>query len=166
MRFIGIDPGIRGAVAMIDSKGKAHIYDTPIKNRKTRTRKSKKTNDYDLKACRKLLKYLTKKKAKIMIEGVHPFLGSKVANFLLGRSKGLWEGLCGGLGLEYEQAHMISWTRYWFGKKKRENKKASNIKKAKKLFPEAKKYFKLKKHDGRADALLIAEYCRRQNGSS
>jgi hypothetical protein len=163
MRSIGIDPGISGAVALIDSKGRAHIYDTPTKIRKTYSRKKKQTKDYDLRKCRKLLKQLTKRKTKIFIEGVHPFLGSKVSNFLLGRSKGLWEGILVGLGLEYELVPMISWTRFYFGKKKRENKKASNIKRAKKLFPRSKKYFRLKKHDGRADALLIAEYGRRQN---
>lgn len=159
MRYIAIDPGIYGAIAMIDSKGKAHIYDTPIL---INPKKKKRAKEYDLIKARELLKRLTKKKAKIFIEGVHPFLGGKVPNFLLGRSRGLWEGLIVGLGLRYELVPMISWTRFHFGPKKREKKKKSNIRKAKKLFPKAKKYFILRKHDGRADALLIAEYGRRQ----
>jgi len=162
MRFIAIDPGIRGAIACIKSNKEVKIHDTPTKTWEAKSRKDKETKDYDIQACRKLLRKLTKgKKAIISLEGVHPFLGSKVSNFLLGRSKGIWEAIITSLGLEYNLVPMRSWTIEFFGHKKREDKKASNLKKAKKLYPQAKKYFKLKKHDGRADALLIAEFTRR-----
>jgi hypothetical protein len=167
IRFIGIDPGKNGGIAIIKSSGKIKIYDTPLKLHEAPSRKNKETKDYDLPKCFKILKKITKGKRVIIgLEGVHPFLGSKVANFLLGRSKGIWEALITSLGLEYRLIPMLSWTTEFFGREKREDKKASNLKMVRKLYPKADKYFKLKKHDGRADALLIAEYCRRQNGRS
>ena len=168
MRIIAIDPGIRGAIARIKSDGSLKVYDTPTKTWEAKSRAGGTTKDYDIKACRKLLKKLIGKNKKVIIalEGVHPFLGSKVSNFLLGRSKGIWEALISSLGYDALLVPMRSWTAFWFGTKARKNKKKSNLKKVKKLFPNAIHHFRLKKHDGRADATLIAEFIRRKYGSS
>lgn len=166
MRHIGLDPGIKGAIACIYSDGTVKIYDTPTKLWEAKSRAGNTTRDYDIKKCRKLLKKLIGKNTKIWLEGVHPFLGSKVSNFLLGRSKGIWEALIVSLGYEYALVPMRSWTTYFFGPKARKDKKKSNLKKARKLYPRAKKYFTLKKHDGRADSLLIAEFGRRKHNES
>jgi hypothetical protein len=164
VRVVAVDPGLHGALALIKEDGSVKIYDTPIRLWESKSRANKETYDYDIRACRKLLKKLVNgKKTKICLEGVHPFLGSKVSNFLLGRSKGIWEATIVSLGLDYSLVPMRSWITYFFGKEKRKDKKKSNLKMASKLFPEAKKYFKLKKHDGRADSVLIAEFVRRNS---
>lgn len=158
MRFIGIDPGITGSVSVIKPNGEVKIYPTPTLIRKTRSRKKNRTKDYDLVKCRKLLKRLTRRRSQIWLEGVHSFLGGKVANFLLGRSRGIWEGLIAGLGLTYNLVDPITWSCFFFGKGKRENKKKLNRRRVVKLYPSSKKYFKLKKHDELSDSLLIASY--------
>lgn len=166
MRFIAIDPGIKGAIALIKEGGSLKVYDTPTRTWEAKARANKETKDYDIKECRKLLKKLIDgKRTVISLEGVHPFLGSKVSNFLLGRSKGIWEAIIVSLGHKYNLVPMRSWTTFFFGTKARKHKKESNLKKVKKIFPKSTYHFRLKKHDGRADAALIAEFSRRNYGS-
>jgi uncharacterized protein YabN with tetrapyrrole methylase and pyrophosphatase domain len=173
MRYIGIDPGLSGAIAVIKKK-KVRIYDTPITRVIVPSRgKHKSVRDYDLPGCVKLLQKIATRKDLIMLEGVtaRPITGC-VANFSLGRSKGMWEGLITALGLKYKTVHPTTWSnevldKVKFSKDKekrkeqKKKKKTRDIKKAIKLYPNAKKYIDLKKHADRADALLIAEYARR-----
>ena len=51
--------------------------------------------------------------------------------------------------------------RVWTFKRKALDTKAMSLERARRLFPALADKLKLKKHDGRADALLMAEFCRR-----
>ncbi len=78
---------------------------------------------------------------------------------------GLWIGICAGLGLRYELVTPQRWQKEMLAGMQG-GKDASCIR-AQELFPEAdlKKGPRSKKlHDGRSDALLIAEYGRRTYG--
>ena len=188
MIAVGIDPGASGAVATISSKGKVRLYDTP--NRKVDIAK-RTVKDYDIDGCVTLLKKLSEKKCYITLEDPKAFyFSSKVANFSLGRSKGIWEGILSALGLQYQLVSPATWkkvmleqhTKGWKisrGKQKAKvkrynerikkkggkgvkkiDKKLESLKAAKRLFPLVE--IDPKRHD-QADALLLAEFGRRQD---
>ena len=171
MRWIGVDPGLAGAVALIKDNGEIRVKKVPTITVKVANRKKKTRRDFDIEGCKELLQSYIGKKTKIFIEGVHPLLASKVANFNLGRSRGIWEGVIIGLGLKYELVSPGAWKNYYFPLKKgrrkeKHKKKEAAMKKALKLFPEAKKYLKLKKDIDKADALLLAYFGKVKYGSS
>lgn len=170
MIHLGIDPGIGGAIAKIHH-GHVKVYKVPTIVRNIKGRKKKTVKDYDIEACVQLLQELVHwndhhdfSDCKVWIEGVHPFLGSKVSNFNLGRSKGIWEGIVKALGLEYELVGMLRWKNEFLGSERNKGagRKKESIQVAIELYPKLKKKFKLKKDSDMAEAVLLAEYGRRQ----
>jgi crossover junction endodeoxyribonuclease RuvC len=82
--------------------------------------------------------------------------------FTMGRGLGTWEGVLAGLGIPYELVTPQRWKKALMdgmGK----DKDASRLQ-AIRLFPAIAGQLARKKDDGRADALLIAEYGRRTRG--
>jgi hypothetical protein len=171
MIHIGVDPGVGGAIARIHH-GRVKVYKVPTIIRKITGRKKKTVKDYDIKACVELLKKLKHyhrhdkgiTRVKVWIEGVHPFLGSKVSNFNLGRGKGIWEGIVIALGLHYELVGMLRWKNEFLGseRNKKGKRKKESVQIALELYPKLKKYLKTKKDHDMAEAVLIAEHGRRQ----
>jgi len=170
MIHIGIDPGVGGAIARIHH-GRVKVYKVPTVIRKIAGRKKKTVKDYDIKACVELIKKLSYThrhdkgitEVKVWIEGVHPFLGSKVSNFNLGRGKGIWEGIVKALGLDYELVGMLKWKNEFLGSERAKDgrRKKESVQIARELYPKLKKLKTKKEHD-MAEAVLICEYGRRQ----
>ena len=82
-----------------------------------------------------------------------------VSTFNLGIHYGTLLGILKTLKIPYEEIAPKKWQKAMLGSGRRtrkENKKLS-LEKAKSLFP----YLNIGKHDGKSDALLIAEYGRR-----
>lgn len=182
MIYVGIDPGITGAVAVISdtllSGDKAiEFYDTP-----TLQIKSGKTikNVIDIAAAVGILRKFgptTIGNVCVIIEKVQAMPGKSSAAlaaagesrqsmgatsaFNFGMGYGIWLGIIGALNIPYEQVHPATWKgKMMAGMTK--DKDASRSR-ALQLFPQAAESLKLKKHHGRADALLIAEWGRRTN---
>ena len=152
MIYVGIDPGLSGAVAFIYADGTVSVHDTPVikveKNGKNR-------NVYIAAAMQDLLKKHWDK-SHVALELVGPMPGNgAAAMFSMGHGLGLWEGLIVATGIPLTYVRPQAWKKM-FGLDKDKNK---SILKAKQLFPTAD--ITLKKHDGRAEALLMAEYLRR-----
>jgi crossover junction endodeoxyribonuclease RuvC len=87
-----------------------------------------------------------------------------VSNFTTGHGYGLWRGLIVGLGFPYETVH----PRTWKGAMSLDGDKGKSFLLAKQLFPSVADSFKKPKGrvdslDGRAEALLLAEWARRKN---
>jgi hypothetical protein len=143
--YYGIDPGAKGAVACISSEGVFKLVeDLP------------KTDE----AWLDLLQIdYTGPLSYCAIEDVHALpRQSTVAGFTFGKNVGKAELLAFNLAAAEEPLRVTpqKWKKY-FGLSR--NKKES-IELAKELFPEASELLTASK-DGRAEALLIAEYCRR-----
>jgi crossover junction endodeoxyribonuclease RuvC len=156
--YIGIDPGLTGAVAAIDGAGHLlRLADTPTlvvrSGRKDR-------NEYQLgEMVDILLPYSDQRgDAFAAIEAVNAFPGQGVTSmFRLGYGLGLWEGITAALGISLEKVQPQRWKKTMLngmGKLK-----GAAMLKAQRLFPTAE--LRLKKHEGRAEALLIAEWLRR-----
>ena len=156
MIYVGIDPGLSGAVAFIYEDGSVSVHDTPVikveKNGKNR-------NVYLAATMCDILKIQGDK--HVALEKVGPMPGNgAAAMFSMGHGLGLWEGLIVASGIPLTYVIPQAWKKM-FGLDRDKNK---SILKAKQLFPTAD--ITLKKHDGRAEALLMAEYLRRTLHSS
>ena len=161
--LIGIDPGLSGAVAKLCQFG-VTLHDTPtIDVSKGKCKK----REYDIAAMRAILCEDDLASCFVVIERSQAFPDQgAVSNFTTGRGYGLWLGLLVGLGIPYETVH----PRTWKGAMGLDSDKAKSFLLAKQLFPKVADSFKKPKGrvdslDGRAEALLLAEWARRKNES-
>jgi crossover junction endodeoxyribonuclease RuvC len=162
-KFVGIDPGLDGAIAMIGD-GRPEIYDMPVVT-KLRRRKGKKVkvrqvDEGELVSIMETLPSV----CRVIIEDVHAMSGQGVtSSFSFGRSFGIVLGVVAALGFAYVLTSPQRWKRELalIGRDKN-----ASIMKAKRLFPTAAKYMTKASHHGRADALLLAEYGRRITNDS
>jgi hypothetical protein len=166
--FLGVDPGLDGALAVLGEDGSCAVYDTPtllIGGGKGHRRA------YAVSQLRALFEGIVLRddrehrvntvRLQAAVELVHAMPGQGVRSmFSMGYGVGLWEGLLAGLGISYERVTPQRWKRAMLDGMGKE-KDASRLR-AMQLFPGASLH--LKKHHGRADALLIAEWLRRTTG--
>jgi crossover junction endodeoxyribonuclease RuvC len=183
--FIGIDPGKTGGVAIISPSG-IKLIDCPVIETETKV-KSKKPNLtlIDQLVDKGTVKSKAKPKTKITtksnpalmaselaqsitsnsiiaIESVHSMPGQGVrSTFDFGMNFGIWLGVIAALNIPMELVTPQEWKKHYglIGK----DKDASRII-AVQLFPQMAMELKLKKYNGRAEALLLAEYLRRKAG--
>jgi crossover junction endodeoxyribonuclease RuvC len=166
-RIISIDPGVTGAVCVLDPDGNIEFYDTPtVKVKSGKTFK----NMLDPMAITILLQSLAlDRDVTLTIEKVNAMPGrgkngelqtiGATSAFNFGMGFGIWIGVISALYIPFQQVHPRTWKKLvMFGMDK--EKDASRIK-AMQLYPKTAKDLNLKKHHGRADALLIAEWTRR-----
>jgi len=149
--FIGIDPGLSGAIAAISPIGINFIDCPTIKvNGKTKPNPTLMASE---------LKQLVTLNSIIIIENVHSMPGQGVSSmFSFGMGYGVWLGIVAALNIPVEFVSPQCWKKYYgLGT----DKEASRVK-ALQLFPNEANNLKLKTHHGRAEALLLAEYLRRK----
>ena len=147
---VGIDPGKKGAIAFVDKDTlEAEVYLMPqfvvdlISMLKSRQRS--------------ILLVVLEKQQPFPRQGI-------VSTFNLGEHYGIIKGILHTLGIPYEEISARKWQRKLLGnfttvnhKDRRKLIKTLSLKKAKALFPMTD----IGNHDGKSDALLIAEYGRR-----
>lgn len=166
--FIGIDPGLDGAVCVIQDDGaeKLHVglFDTPTLN----VGRGKVTKrDYAIPGMVALLEPAGGGRfggrCSVALEAVHSMPGQGVAStFTFGKGFGVWLGILGALGLPYDLVPPQRWKASLMNGMGLD-KDASRLR-ALQLYPQLADELKRKKDNGRADALLLAEYLRRQYG--
>ena len=155
-RVIGIDPGLTGAVCVLNGKT-CEFHDTPImvvlSGGKKRTR-------YQPEQMALLLRPWENCDAVVALELVHAMPQQGTASmFSMGFGYGLWRGIAAGLCLAVESVTPQAWKRAMLGKGAGADKNAS-ILRACTLFPQAAPYLSRKMDHGRAEALLLAAYLR------
>lgn len=157
MIFIGVDPGLTGAIAYLKEDGTVNgpIIDMPII-------KIKKRHDFLVANVVGCFLGADGAIANVMvgIEALHAMpnrMCNGVGNFSLGRSSGMFEGILTALRIPFQKIPPKRWQKLLLDGMPHE--KGSSVVVAKRLFPDVD--LSLKKHHGRADALLIAEYLRR-----
>ena len=151
MIYIGIDPGIKGAISSIIQNESVRIVRTmPMAITEADTRQSI------------LFALGGEPEYKAIIEKVHAFPGQGVTSmFTFGQNYGFLRGCLVSLGIPFEEVTPQKWQKeFGLSKKKNESKtdyKKRILQKAQNLFPEAD--VKLQT----ADSLMLAEYLRRQD---
>ena len=157
--YIGVDPGLHGAVAMINEMGNLiSVQDTPIIHVKRGTGGK---NVYVETQMFALLQALSETGtiACVGIENQHSRPGQGApATFSQGFGFGLWIMALAALKLPYEKIEPMNWKKAMSIPPKSD--KSASIVKALQLFPRADIH--RKKDDGRAESLLISEYLRRK----
>ena len=151
--IIGIDPGLGGAVAFVFPEPEhTYVVDTPTRAKAVRGR------EYRLGDMLALLRRevggvgLRMRPACAIEKTTRPAK--------LTRGAGIWEGMLTALGVPFELVAPQRWKRA-LGLP-RGATKGQSIVLAQQLFPELADQLQRKRDDGRAEALLIAEWRRRQ----
>jgi crossover junction endodeoxyribonuclease RuvC len=148
---IGIDPGLSGAVAVLSLSGTlVALHDTPTLTLKVqRGRKQV----YDVPGMVTLLRPYAGLPCHVMIEESQPMPGQGTRSmFTVGLGYGAWLGILASLALPYTSVRPAVWKQaFSLGR----DKEASRLR-AMQLYPAAD--LRLKKHHGRAEALLLAAY--------
>lgn len=151
MVLIGIDPGLAGAIAVLDANGTLEaLTDTPTLTLKVQrgTRQV-----YDVPGMAAMLKPYAALHTHVYIEESQPMPGQGTRSmFTTGYGYGLWIGLVTTLQLAYTPIRPGIWKRSLaLGK----DKEAARLR-AMQLYPGAE--LRRKRDHGRAEALLLASY--------
>ena len=151
MYTIGIDPGLQGSVAILDSDGILQgLVDTPTLSVKVQRGIR---HVYDAPGLVALLQPYASLHSHVVIEASQAMPGQGTrSTFTTGYGMGLWIGILATLELPYTSVRPGVWKRSLaLGK----DKEASRLR-AIQLFPGAE--LRRKKDHGRAEALLLAYY--------
>lgn len=160
-RYIGIDPGLSGAIAfMADDGTLIEVYDMPITPVKTQS--GKRQNIVTAPALAGMFRahnidgvYQT----TAFLEHVHALPGQgTVSMFNFGMSYGIVRGVLGALEIPYEIITPKTWQKLAVVQGKDGGRTKASM-----LFPTFAQRFQRKKDDGRADAVLIAYAGRKRN---
>ena len=153
MIIIGIDPGISGAISIVENKKILEVYDTPTmidgKKNKRQINSAQVTN---------IIKERLNsgKKVVVVVEHVNAMPGQGVTSmFNFGQSFGVIKGICAALNLPIHFVRPVKWKKHFNLIKT--NKDASRTKVIE-VYPEISDKLHRKKDSNRADAILIALY--------
>ena len=153
MIIIGIDPGISGAISVVENKKILEVYDTPTmidgKKNKRQINSAQVTN---------IIKERinTGKEVVVVVEHVNAMPGQGVTSmFNFGQSFGVIKGICAALSLPIYFVRPAKWKKHFNLIKT--NKDASRTKVIE-AYPDISSKLHRKKDSNRADAILIALY--------
>lgn len=149
--IVGVDPGMTGAVAMLPPPPEPPILtDIPTNLHKGRRR-------LDLGQLRRLV--AQHRHAVWVVEAVHPHpKHGTIAGFVLGESYGALRGLL----VAYRVQHSLVSPQRWKGDLHVPADKELARRRALDIFPQLEPMLARKKDHNRAEALLLAEWLRRQ----
>lgn len=150
MKILGVDPGINGAIAMIesDSMRLLELHDMPTMELQVGRSHRKKVHAQVLAQIIKMWE-----PDKVLIEQVNAMPGQGVASmFSFGRAAGIVEGVCAGMELPVTFITPQEWKR----RMRVTGGKDGSRQRAAELYPQHSIQFARIKDDGRAEAVLIA----------
>lgn len=149
--YIGIDPGKTGAACLL-APDKISLHDWAG----------------EAKAAKKLSDWNAEFDLSVVIEHVNSFKSDGHAfAFRFGVNFGIWRGICAALFIKPALIYPATWQSLYlpgWNKKGVDNKQTA-IEVAQRLYPAIKNVVYLKKHNGRADALLLADLAKRRGSN-
>ena len=153
MIIIGVDPGINGAISIIENKKILEVYDTPTmidgKKNKRQINGAQVTNIFKE-------RLNSNKEVVVVVEQVNAMPGQGVTSmFNFGQSFGVIKGICAALSLPIHFVRPTKWKKHFNLIKT--NKDASRTKVIE-SYPKISSKLHRKKDINRADAILIALY--------
>ena len=153
MIIIGIDPGVSGAISILENKKIIDIFDMPTmidgKKSKRQINGSQVTNIIEE-------AINDDKEVVVVVEHVNAMPGQGVTSmFNFGQSFGVIKGICSALRLPIYFVRPTKWKKYFNLIKT--NKDASRTKVIQ-AYPEISNQLSRKKDSNKADAILIARY--------
>lgn len=166
MLTIAIDPGLSGAIAAMDESGLRGMHDMPTRPIPKASGKTR--NEVDPRKLRDILRALipADEKAIVVMEAMHAFMGSGTrvgsmsSQASLAATKAVICTVCELSGFDVAFVTPREWQRlYGIKATPSETTKQQSLRLARSLYGISP--FPLAKHDGRADAVLIARYAQR-----
>ncbi len=153
MIIFGIDPGISGAISILENKKIIEIYDMPTmidgKKNKRQVNGSQVANIFKEKID-------VNKEISVVVEHVNAMPGQGVTSmFNFGQSFGVIKGICSALSLPIHFIRPTKWKKHF--NLINTNKDASRTKVIE-IYPEISSKLSRKKDANKADAILIARY--------
>ena len=153
MIIFGIDPGISGAISVLENKKVIEVFDMPTmidgKKNKKQVNGAQVTN---------IIKERldVEKEIAVVVEHVNAMPGQEVTSmFNFGQSFGVIKGICSALSLPIHFVRPTKWKKHFNLIKT--NKDASRTKVIQ-VYPEISSKLSRKKDANKADAILIARY--------
>ena len=153
MIIVGIDPGITGAISILENKKILEVYDTPTmidgKKNKRQVNGAQVTN-----IIKERLN--SNKEIIVVVEKVNAMPGQGVTSmFNFGQSFGVIKGICSALSVPIYFVRPAQWKKHFNLIKT--NKDASRTKVIE-VYPKISSKLSRKKDSNKADAILIARY--------
>lgn len=162
--FIGVDPGLDGAIAYLTNKGKLKVWDmptfevTPGKLSAKTGKRGKGRREVDVNTLSDILEDLH---GAAFLEKVHSMPHQGVASmFSFGDSYGVVRGILAAYQIPITRVPPNRWKAEL---RCRQGKDASRLR-ASELMPDYSSLWQRVKDDGRAEAALIAYYGMKQEG--
>ena len=155
MIIFGVDPGMSGAISILENKKVIEVFDMPTmidgKKNKRQVNGSQVTN-----IIKEQLNNNKEKETIVVVEHVNAMPGQGVTSmFNFGQSFGVIKGICSALSLPIYFVRPTKWKKHFNLIKT--NKDASRTKVIE-VYPEISSKLSRKKDSNKADAILIARY--------
>lgn len=153
----GVDPGLDGAVAILDGEGRLVLHPTPILKADKGGKRS-----FDLTRMQDILCPIRNVTGLVAIERVGAMPGQGVTSmFNFGMGYGIWLGLLAGLGLPYQAVMPAAWKKSILAGTAKDKQAAIEF--IHRRFPGVSLLATPRSrvpHDGFADAACLALYAR------
>ncbi len=153
MRIIGIDPGLSGAIAVLDNNKVLKIYDMPVmaegKKNKRQLNSAQRVN---------IIKenIENREEINVVVEQVNAMPGQGVTSmFNFGQTFGAIKGVCAALNLPIFFIRPSKWKKYF---ELINSSKDSSRTKAIEMYPSIANQLSKKKDVNKSDAILIARF--------
>ena len=154
MKVIGIDPGLSGAIAIMEDKKVLKTYDMPVmaegKKNKRQLNSAQLVN---------IIKNNIKKEEEevvVVVEQVNAMPGQGVTSmFNFGQSFGILKGICSAMQLSLYFVRPAKWKKYF---NLINSEKDASRTRAIEIFPYFSSQLSKKKDSNKADAILIASF--------
>ena len=153
MRIIGIDPGLSGAIAILENNKVVGIYDMPVmaegKKNKRQLNSAQLVN---------IIKdnINTKEEITVVVEQVNAMPGQGVTSmFNFGQTFGAIKGVCAALNLSIFFVRPSKWKKYF---ELLNSSKDSSRTKVIEMYPSLSSQLSKKKDVNKSDAILIARF--------
>ena len=153
MRIIGIDPGLSGAIAILDDLKITDMFDMPVMPEGKKNKKQ--LNSAQLV---KIIKrhILSNENTFVIVEQVSAMPGQGVTSmFIFGQTFGAIKGICASLNLPIFYVRPAKWKKHF--DLINSSKDASRTKVIE-MYPSISERLSKKKDVNKADAILIARY--------
>ncbi len=153
MRVIGIDPGLSGAIAILEDNKVLQIFDMPVMAEGKKNKRQ--LNSAQLVNIIKENTQESEEKA-VVVEQVNAMPGQGVTSmFNFGQTFGAIKGICAALNLPIFFVRPTKWKKYF---ELINSSKDSSRTKAIEMYPSLSNQLSKKKDVNKSDAILIARY--------
>jgi len=155
MKVIGIDPGLSGAIAILEGKRVLKIFDMPVMSEGKKNKKQ--LNSAQLVSIIKDNIGMTEKEdAAVVVEQVNAMPGQGVTSmFNFGQTFGAIKGVCAALDLPIFFVRPSKWKKYF---ELINASKDSSRTKVIEMYPSLSNQLSKKKDVNKSDAILIARF--------